>query len=707
MPVEHDAVTIGSLLRDADRQKLVLPNFQREYVWALDAQKRLIASLLADVPIGAVLLLQGEPEDYASRRIALMLDATPTAECIYLLDGQQRLSTVAAALASPFSQSESWRAIFDALPAKLRYIWRLRAIPGPEEDDIFGYKGLSFPDRLDVEPDELANFLAPARVLVKEEHAESAWYHPNWKTDLSPNERTVQIARAAASEGMVPLWGLAHEEQVRLVDTTLQVIAGHRRVDLRAGANFDERPELYESLRRADPTLPTDWGDASPNQIEQAFSSLAERWRTAMSHFVQAMLVRQTPSIRLQREDVARAVAIFEVINQGGTPLTPFDLIVAKNARDPLAANLSQMLVHNVQTEAFDVTQAAWFEPGSSPQLAKWSTEARDICVSSGSLTSAFKNSFLNLLSIQHHSANQDPGSLEVTHIKRKAILAVPASGIASGWKQVADALLRSWAFLQVRCGIRGEADLRYKLMILPIAYSVLRLPDRWDERSFYDQLEFWYWSALFGGVFRERQNENAINELKLLYKWLTGDSAARDQVLARQTRVLSVPGYSDKDTLLLRDDDATISSDVSSAILQYVLSLGPMDFDPDEPKRLFPWQDVELEDHHVVPLASAITLRESASELRTKGDGFILNSPLNRTLISRHANREIGAKTPAQYWAQLRAHQPTSHLLPGVGSLPDLLPGGQWEAGVKAFLEQRYGLIRDSLLSELTSLSA
>ena len=116
MPVEHDALTIGSLLKDADRQKLVLPNFQREYVWTLHAQRRLLASLLADVPIGALLLLQGEPPDYASRRIALMLDASPTAECLYLLDGQQRLSTLAAALASPFNQSESWKTIFERSP---------------------------------------------------------------------------------------------------------------------------------------------------------------------------------------------------------------------------------------------------------------------------------------------------------------------------------------------------------------------------------------------------------------------------------------------------------------------------------------------------------------------------------------------------------------------------------------------------------------
>jgi hypothetical protein len=166
------------------------------------------------------------------------------------------------------------------------------------------------------------------------------------------------------------------------------------------------------------------------------------------------------------------------------------------------------------------------------------------------------------------------------------------------------------------------------------------------------------------------------------------------------------VPGYSDKDTLLLRDQDSTISSDVSYAILQYVLSLGPKDFQVTDAQRLFAWRDVELEDHHIVPLATAATLRESASELRSKGDDYILNSPLNRTLISKQANREIGAKAPAQYWAELKAHQPASHLLPGVGAVYDLQPGNEWEEKVKQFLEQRYQRIRDQLLSELDSLA-
>lgn len=706
MTVEHGDLPVATLLRDADREKLVLPNFQREYVWTVDAQKRLVASLLADVPVGAVLLLQGEPGDYASRRIALVEDAKPKPECVYLLDGQQRLSTLAVALSSPFNQDRPWRDVFNVLPAKLRYVWRLRIQPLSEEEDIFGYYDLSFPDHLDLEPEQLTNFLSPLRVLVKEEDSGSAWYHPNWQRNVPEKERMVLIANAAAKEGIVPLWALAQEDQTHLLDITLQVIAGMRRVFLESGADFDTNPELYDKLRRADPTLPADWRDAPPNQVTLAFGSLAERWRTAMLQFVRAMLARRVPTIELQREDISRAVAIFEVINQGGTPLTPFDLIVAKNAKDPQASSLLQMLVQYLQQEEVKVGQAAWFEPGTTPSIAKWETESRDICVSNGSLTTVFKNSFLNLLSLRFHTTNGDVDSLDVKHIKRAAILAVPAPEISAAWKEVATSLLKAWAFLQLRCGIYREADLRYKLMALPLAYSIMRMPDRWGDPTFHNRLEYWYWTSLFGGVFRERQNENAVNELKNLFKWLDNDDSARALITSRQSKVLDVPGYSDKGSLLVRDQDSTISSDVSYAILQYVLSLGPKDFRISDPQRLYAWQDIELEDHHIIPLATATTLRESASELRARGDDHILNSPLNRTFISRQANRDIGPKSPTQYWADLKVSQPASHLLPGSISTISALGGEGWEDKVRQLLDDRFQRIRERLFQELDSLS-
>lgn len=56
MPVSYPEIQLRKLLEDGERLKLVLPNFQRDFVWTEDNQKFLIASLLLGIPIGNILL---------------------------------------------------------------------------------------------------------------------------------------------------------------------------------------------------------------------------------------------------------------------------------------------------------------------------------------------------------------------------------------------------------------------------------------------------------------------------------------------------------------------------------------------------------------------------------------------------------------------------------------------------------------------------
>src|SRR5690606_26199688 len=108
--------------------------------------------------------------------------------------------------------------------------------------------------------------------------------------------------------------------------------------------------------------------------------------------------------------------------------------------------------------------------------------------------------------------------------------------------------------------------------------------------------------------------------------------------------------------------------------------------------------------DHHIVPLASAATLTSSASQLRQRGEEHILNSPLNRTFISRKANRAINSKSPRQYWGELSVNKPGSHLLPHSKSAYnfDLSDDGD---KVREFLKDRFERIKEALDEELFNL--
>ena len=82
---------IREFLDDIRKQNLVLPEFQREYVWTLDQAKQLMVSLVRAYPVGGILLWKTDnpPELKNINNLPDKLGAVQV-----LLDGQQRLTTL-------------------------------------------------------------------------------------------------------------------------------------------------------------------------------------------------------------------------------------------------------------------------------------------------------------------------------------------------------------------------------------------------------------------------------------------------------------------------------------------------------------------------------------------------------------------------------------------------------------------------------------
>ena len=84
-------MTIQELLDDIRKQDLVLPEFQREYVWTREQAKQLMVSLFKQYPVGGLLLWKTDnpPE---LKNVDQLPDKLGTVQV--LLDGQQRLTTL-------------------------------------------------------------------------------------------------------------------------------------------------------------------------------------------------------------------------------------------------------------------------------------------------------------------------------------------------------------------------------------------------------------------------------------------------------------------------------------------------------------------------------------------------------------------------------------------------------------------------------------
>lgn len=82
---------VAEALNDIRQLNLVLPEFQREYVWTLDQAKQLMASLVRGWPVGGILIWKTDhpPE---LKNVKALPDKIGTVSV--LLDGQQRLTTL-------------------------------------------------------------------------------------------------------------------------------------------------------------------------------------------------------------------------------------------------------------------------------------------------------------------------------------------------------------------------------------------------------------------------------------------------------------------------------------------------------------------------------------------------------------------------------------------------------------------------------------
>ncbi len=92
-------VSLNQLLNNADNGNIQLPDFQRGWVWDDDRIKGLIASISRGFPVGAIMMLQAGGEiRFKSRTIEGVNDDVQNAANEYLLDGQQRLTSLYQAL---------------------------------------------------------------------------------------------------------------------------------------------------------------------------------------------------------------------------------------------------------------------------------------------------------------------------------------------------------------------------------------------------------------------------------------------------------------------------------------------------------------------------------------------------------------------------------------------------------------------------------
>jgi uncharacterized protein with ParB-like and HNH nuclease domain len=702
MAVKYKDYSLQEFFQKVDENKIVLPDFQRGYVWKEEQQRNLIASVLVDLPIGSTLHLEGSRDDFVARAICEQREVIPRDECEYLLDGQQRISTLYNVFKNVYSKEDSsWEEVWKSLFKELRYRWFIKI--EFNDKDFFGYEKLLFSEKKlnSAEPKEIKGFIVSKQILKTKGINE--WYHPRFERRnlKDKNKVRLELARLAAQNGLVPLYEIYKKEDGihRLV---LNELAIKRVEELKADIK-DGKYTVEEILGPISPDIEDIKNDLS--EVEVRWHTLRIKWVEKVSNFLEKLLEKKIPVILLPREEVGRAASIFEEINKGGVPLSNFDLVAAKVAkvvREKKGKRFVQIIL-DILKEKFSVEHLG---EGVKVWKASLFTPIQDNLPSK-----RFQTIFLNLLSIIANEVNKKEISKSL--ISKGAILNLNPEDIVDHIEQVTRAIARAFAFLQLKCGHIDESVISYDYMVLPIAY-LFYYDDIWKDISKINKIEAWFWSSLFSGAYMSRQDDQFIKDLKALKAWLIEENLKAleevgwvegDKVVLKSyvDKLFKKEDYSDKDTLLHINKAALPSKAMKNAILQYILSKKPRDFMPQNPEILTAYKGAlgkpKLVVHHIIPLGSVTKVGQSAAELR-KDKQNILNSPLNLTYISHNANEKIRDKRIDEYFNELTSFQIGTHLFPS-----DIRENLRSEDKIRDILSRRFELIETNLISHINKL--
>jgi hypothetical protein len=746
--------TLEETFRQINEFKLLLPDFQREYKWSPNKQQNLLASVLLNFPIGGSLLLKGETSQFAVRKIGdrEQVKFDQATECEFLLDGQQRTTTLFNAFSNVFdvnkmrTETNNITSLTEYVASKaspLKNRWYMKVPIGDVNSgtlDFFGAETLQFDkSQLDeYEPSDIIdvfyndNFNETNKKAIK--NVLSPFYYAS---ELDKGVRVPKIntkyLQECADKGLIPLYQLLTEEQDRYIADVLERIASKIMLEIKSekGGDFDYIKRVYnENVGLLDDYNSKD-DITSENEYKELVSQIldkaAKRWREDVKNHLVIDVLKTYKLSSITTTDIRRAIPIFCHLNEGGMPLDDFDLISAKTARklpsDKIQYSLGKELstavsngiklsVHTLNNHIMDYT--------------KFSFESLDV------LEDGLPRGYVSktILSVCTILCTHFEGNIKKESTSTKTLLKTDITLVRQYFNVAVTGVLRALAFISLRLGISNAKKLHYELMLTPIAY-IFANDENWNSKDAHNKLEQWYWISIFSGRYANNQSSVVIADLNHLNCWI--NKQEQSPFANYKKKMFEIENYSSANCLLrAKDEDGNYkeeppSTAIRTGMFQYILSLQPFDFTmdkQDKKRRLAAYKfanvesktlgfidstndddTIKLNDHHILPLGDTKEVGQKTQELR-EDKNHILNSPLNRTYISQNENLKISSMGPKKYFNAFKEDDfiRKSHCLPEGFATLDFI-----SLETDAFsdvLKQRLELIKDSLNERLSDLN-
>ncbi|KAI4440806.1 DUF262 domain-containing protein [Schaedlerella arabinosiphila] len=705
------------IVRKIESNKILLPDFQREFVWKdEEQQKKIVASVLAKMPIGSILLLKSKPDEYTSKIIGCKnrIDASElSGEVEFLLDGQQRITV----LTNVFSNiiHDQCLKVTDLISPSLKRRFFLR-IPKwdkcQNERDLFGVYDLNFryqnPDSED--PDFLSADIYPFIECLSFLNNDEKVYNPQKGLSVELDNFCISYEKGY----LIPLFLLAPSERKNKKQALLRygaILDGitnsigneimHHFVSIESAAEKEQfideiiDDELCEQIKEE-------------NQIfEEEIENRKSLWKRDMNEYLEACIKSLSLNrLVVKEEQRARAIDIYENLNRGGVSLNTFDLIMARVAKVSKDNFYQRIINYMHESKVYSKEVIPDFLIGVlSEKIEEYSYNATlsTGCYNSSKneIASKYIDAFLDVLSLFCHNKEFIPNEYKLDNIKRNQILQLEPQEIDQNCECVCKGIDRALFFFQTRCGIRNIQEINYSLMLVLVATLFVK-EEYFIDKKIHKILEAWYWASVFSGEYDKDQNVTMISNLQAMVRTLQKQKSS-DWILTLQENVLDVQNFSDKSFLLLEkvEEDRYPKTAMRYFMCQYLLAKTYADmFTPSKRVSVFDESANDLEAHHIIPLGTVKKVGESAAQLR-KNQKHICNSPLNFVYITKDSNKEISDDTIEEYVKEI-CDEAKSALYISAYTNIDLSDDGE---RIKKLLSNRFDALKGNIKQHIKNL--
>lgn len=632
---------LNKILERLTKNELILPDFQRGFVWDLERMKKLYASVLAKIPIGSILTLESSDDKFNCKQIGAKprsrILEKPSKPVDYLIDGQQRLTSLLAGFSTyyfeNFNDAENEIASNDLLAL---YFLKIPAKDNLESEDFFGVRDLSFKER-DFSSSEM-NSIIESKYLFE------------ISDKFGKKTKTFKIDDANAFNEIFNYCTspLPDESGMTFYRIPIQFLNGDS--DLIAESRASILDQIANSHK------------GNKKDISKTV------WTNAVSsYFTKCLNGISLEEIKVPNSNKARAIDIYNNLNQGGVKLSILDLIIAtvgtknaKNFYEQILDILSEDFVYDKQVLSSEMQTLIKNQTSYNPFTVA------NVLTAKGEMKKMFTSVFLDVLSLLVNKKKGKKFSAKVVKVggtnyftplvtKESEVLKLSADDVLNNFKDACRAIARALFFFQTRCGIREFDAINYKAQITVVAYFFSN-DNFFNNKKIHDLFEYWYWISIFAWMYPSNQKIEILSSIEKFEDFISSKNSIDNFTYLKTARsdVLEKKFYSDKETLTMcrvSETEKYPPKVMTNYICQFYLSRGygyksffvDKKHNKSEKDDINVFYDEKLEIHHLMPLGSDPNKKigQTTKELRGKQDNPF-NSPLNMLLITKNDNARI-----------------------------------------------------------------